>query len=394
MGTIARLGWPLMDNNITRQDRLQASNFFLEGGSHDLSDTKLTNGPQVSAFEEEFAQVQGSKFAVMVNSGSSANLLSMQALYIKFGCGQVAVPVVTWVSDIAAIMHAGLEPLFMDVDPRTLGIDWTQLNERKPLALFPTHCLGFNAFLGRGFDSLSEVPIVEDCCESLGATMGGKKLGTFGLMSNFSFYYAHHMSTIEGGMICTDDEKLYELLRMLRSHGLVREMRSTAYKEAAAKAAPDLDPQFIFAHLGHNMRSTEVNAVIGRSQLKRLDENNHKRRANLVRFLGALDADKYRIEYLTQGSCNYAMPLVLQEPDQVAFSKVVEIMKELGVEYRKGTAGGGNQLRQPYARERWGDFYQKFPQAEHIHHFGLYVGNYPDLEDWKIDALCERLNAL
>ncbi len=385
-----RLDWPLMSNNITRSDRLAASNFFLEGGTHDLSDTRLTNGPQVAAFEEEFAAWLGTKYAVMVNSGSSANLLTMQALRIMYGPGRVLVPCITWVSDIAAVLHAGLEPVFIDVDPQTLGMDMMAAGQKSALAAFVTHCLGFPAIRGWSTDAA----LIEDCCEALGAQVNGQKAGTLGMMSNFSFYYAHHMSTIEGGMVCTDDVKLYELLRMLRSHGLVREMKSALYRDAAAKAAPDLDPQFIFTHPAYNMRPIEVQAVIGRSQLKRVDYGNAKRTANLVTFLNSLDPALYRTEYRLEGSSNYALPLVLREPDEALMGRVLGLLHELGVEYRRGTAGGGNQLRQPYARERWGDYYQAFPQAEHIHHFGLYVGNFPDLEESKIAELCVALNVI
>ncbi len=385
-----RLNWPLMQNNITRSDRLAASNFFLEGGTADLSDSRLTNGPQVAAFEEEFAAWLGSKYAVMVNSGSSANLLSMQALRIMEGRGRVLVPCITWVSDIAAVLHAGLEPVFVDVDPQTLGMDLQAAASHSTMAAFVTHCLGFAALEGWHAPAI----LVEDCCEALGAQVGDRKLGTIGLMSNFSFYYAHHMSTIEGGMICTDDERVYEMLRTLRAHGLVREMKNKAYRDAAHEAYPDLDPQFIFTHPAYNMRPIEVQAVIGRAQLKRVDYGNAKRTANLVAFLGGLDPARYRTRYRLEGSSNYALPLVLQEPHEGLMAQVLLLLRELGVEYRRGTAGGGNQLRQPYARERWADFYQAFPQAEHIHHFGLYVGNFPDLEEEKITSLCSALNAL
>ncbi len=379
-----------MQNNITRADRLAASNFFLEGGTADLSDSRLTNGPQVEKFEEEFSVWLGSKYAVMVNSGSSANLLSMQALRIMHGRGRVLVPCITWVSDIAAVLHAGLDPVFVDVDPQTLGMDMHAAASHSTMAAFVTHCLGFASIK----DWHAPAILVEDCCEALGAQVDGRKLGTIGLMSNFSFYYAHHMSTIEGGMICTDDERVYEMLRMLRAHGLVREMKNPAYRQAAQEVNPDLDPQFIFTHPAYNMRPIEVQAVIGRQQLKRVDYGNAKRTANLVTFLASLDSTRYRTQYRLEGSSNYALPLVLCEPDETLMGRVLGLLQELGVEYRRGTAGGGNQLRQPYARERWADFYQAFPQAEHIHHFGLYVGNFPDLKEEKITALCEALNGL
>lgn len=378
-----KLDWPLMRNNITRDD-LTELRFFLGQAGGDVP--RLTNGDQVRAFEEEFAAWLGVKYAVMVNSGASANLITMQALKIMHGPGRVLVPCITWVSDIAAVLHAGLEPHFMDVDPESMGM--AAKYAPASLAVFPTHCLGFRC---------SPPPsgiLIEDCCESIGATLpSGRKLGSVGLMSNFSFYYAHHMTTIEGGMVCTDSEDAYQLLRMLRGHGLVREMTNPDKRAACADNFPDLDPEFIFACPAYNVRPTEINAVLGRSQLKRLNANVEARTRNLMTFLAHL-GPKYRSTYRTLGSSNYALPLVLVEPDAELFCRVTALLRELGVEYRKGTAGGGNQLRQPYARERWGDLYKQFPQAEHIHQYGLYVGNYPDLPHAYITTLCERLNAL
>lgn len=371
-----------MRENVTRAD-VNAMVAFLAQDPL----PRLTQGDQVRAFEEEFAQWLGVKHAVFVNSGASANLITMAALRIMRGPLRVAVPVITWVSDIAAVLHAGHAPVFTDVDPRTLGM---RNSAYAADVIFPTHCLGF--FSGNEAEGGL---LIEDCCESLGATHDAKKLGTFGLASNFSFYYAHHMSTIEGGMVCTNDDDFYQTLRMLRSHGLVREMSDPAKKDAIAASYPDLDPEFIFAMPAYNVRSTELNAVIGRSQLKRVDESITTRTENLMLFLSQLDAAKYRVDYRVEGSSNYALPLVLREADAGLMERVVALLRASGVEHRRGTAGGGNQLRQPYAKARFGEhLHKRFPEAEHIHQFGLYLGNYPSLEDWKIEELCKGLNAL
>jgi CDP-6-deoxy-D-xylo-4-hexulose-3-dehydrase len=382
-----RLDWPLMQQNVTTEDKLALLAFLTPEQL-----PRLTNGPQVEAFEAEFSAWLGVKYAVMVNSGASANLITLQALKIMHGAGRVLVPAITWVSDIAAVLHAGMEPVFVDVDPQTFGMDWKQARVAEGVqAIFPTHCLGFNAMIG----PLPACPVIEDACEAIGAVdQHGWKVGTRGLMSNFSFYYGHHMTTIEGGMVCTDHEHAYEILRMLRSHGLVREMKNEHFRSVAEEERPDLDPEFIFTHPAYNVRSTELNAVIGRSQLKRLDANNAKRTQNLLLFLALLDPKRYRTVYAVAGSSNFALPLVLHEPDAALFQKILWFLRNSSVEFRQGTAGGGNQLRQPYARDRWGDLYKQFPQAEHIHQFGLYVGNYPDLEAWKIEELSRGLNAL
>jgi len=385
--------WPLMQNNITRTD-LDAVIAFL-GKDNPI----LTQSQQVLAFEREWAEWLGVKHCVFVNSGSSANLITMAALRENFGPGEVIVPTLTWVSDIASVLQCGFDPVFVDIDPRTLGMDLDQVLRSitpKTRAVFLTHILGYDAL---GDDFLAElrnrgIPLIEDVCESHGATHGGRKLGTFGLMSNFSFYYAHHLSTIEGGMVCTDDDGLFEMLRMFRSHGMVRESTSVELKARYRERHADLNPDFIFAFPSYNVRSTEINAVIGRSQLPRLDANNRIRTENLGIFLDHLDGARYRTDFRREGSSNYAFTLVLKEPDESLRGRVEAALRAQRIEFRRGTSGGGNQLRQPYLRRIFGDAYARYPKIDHVHFFGYYIGNYPDLEGWRVQELCDLLNAL
>ncbi len=383
-----------MNNNITRGD-LDAVIAYLR-----QENPMLTQSQQVRLFEKEWSEWLGVKYSVFVNSGSSANLLTMAALREKFGPGEVIVPSLTWVSDIASVIQCGLKPVFVDINPRTLGMDDQEVIARltpQTRAVFITHILGYNALTQRLLDELKarNIPLIEDVCESHGATFQGRRLGSFGLMSNFSFYYAHHMSTIEGGMICTNDPDLYEMLRMLRSHGMVRESGSETLKNSFRQQYPDLNPDFIFAFPAYNFRSTEINAVLGRAQLKRLDQNNERRRANLRLFLDHLAPEKYRTDFELKGSCNYAFTLILRQPDSTFSAKVEQRLREAKVEFRRGTSGGGNQLRQPYARKLLGDReFEKFPKVDHVHFFGYYIGNYPELEQDKILALCALLNQI
>jgi CDP-6-deoxy-D-xylo-4-hexulose-3-dehydrase len=342
----------------------------------------------------------GVKHSVFVNSGASANLLTMTALRETFGPGEVIVPALTWSSDIASVIQCGFKPVFVDINPRTLGMDDLEVIARltpQTRAVFLTHVLGYNALTQRLLDELKtrNIPLIEDVCESHGATFNGRKLGSFGLMTNFSFYYAHHMSTIEGGMICTDDPDLYETLRMLRSHGMVRESGSEQLRRSYRKQYPDLNPDFIFAFPAYNVRSTELNAVLGRAQLKRLDSNNERRRANLRLFLDHLDPAKYRTDFEVEGSCNYAFTLVIKRPDPAFRDRLEHCLREAKVEFRRGTSGGGNQLRQPYVRKLLGDrAFENYPKVDHVHFYGYYIGNYPELEQSKILALCTMLNQL
>lgn len=389
-----RLDWPLMRNNITRAD-LDDVIAYLGG-----PDPMLTQAGQVAGFESDWSRWLGLPYSVFVNSGASANLVTMTALRELRGGGEVIVPTLTWVSDIASVIQCGFEPVFVDIRPDTLGMDDEKVLAAitpRTKAVFLTHILGFNGLTARLLTELSErgIPLIEDVCESYGATFLGRKLGTFGWASNFSFYYAHHMSTIEGGMISTADPELYEVLRVLRSHGMVREAKSTDFKQRYAEAYPDLHPNFIFAYPAYNVRSTEINAVIGRSQLQRLDANNALRRRNLDAFLRDLDPRCYWTEFETDGNCNYAFVLVLREPNPGLRDAVMALLTDMGVEFRRGTSGGGNQVRQPYLRQRFPDLDPAaFPVVDHVHFYGFYIGNYPSLDPGQIPLLCQALNDL
>ena len=196
--------FPLMRSNILRED-LDAVIAHLQG-----DDPILTNGPNCAAFEARVVAVAGLKHSVFVNAGASANLLSMAVLKIRHPeGGEVIVPTLTWVSDIATVLQNGFTPVFVDIDPRTLAMDPQQVIDKitdRTRAVFLTHVQGFDGLDDAMMAELEQrnIPLIEDVCESHGATHGGQRLGSFGWMSNFSFYYAHHMSTIEGGMVCTE----------------------------------------------------------------------------------------------------------------------------------------------------------------------------------------------
>jgi len=383
--------WPLMENNITRED-LDTLIEFLKGMP------RLTQAENVKALEAEWSEWLGVKHSVFVNSGASANFISMAAIKHLYGTGEIIVPPLTWISDIVSVIHNGFKPVFADINPRNLCMDDEQVIAKltdKTKAVFITHVQGFNGLTDLLLNTLKErnIPLVEDVCESHGATFKGKKLGSFGLISDFSFYFAHHMSTVEGGMVCTNDKAVYETVRMLRSHGMVREAEDKTIKEKYVKENPDLSPDFIFAFPAYNMRNTEIGAVLGRSQLKRLDENNAKRRRNFEIFLNHLDAEKYRTDFDLEGSCNYAFNLVIKKPDPAFRSRLEQAMRDGGVEFRRGSSGGGNQMRQPYLKGIVPDReWENYPEMEHVHFYAYYIGNYPDLEEEKILKLCNLLN--
>ena len=386
-----QFSWPLMENNI-RQEDLQAVIDFLKG------EPRLTQSENVAAFEKEWSQWLGVKHSVYVNSGASANFITMAMIKHRFGPGEVIVPTLTWVSDISSVLYNGLAPVFVDIDPKNLCMDIDQVLEKitdKTRAVFMTYVQGFNGLADQLLVALKEknIPLIEDVCESHGATFKNQKLGSFGLVSNFSYYFAHHMSTIEGGMVCTNDPDVYQMARMLRSHGMTREATDESLKQQHIEDNPDLSGNFIFAYPSFNFRGTEIGAVLGRSQLKKLDENNEKRKRNFRVFLEHLDPQKYITDFDLAGSCNYAFNLILRRPDDELRDRLETKMKREGIEFRRGSSGGGNQMRQPYLKGivkkgQW----DAYPNVEHVHFYGYYIGNYPDIEQEKIVQLCNLLN--
>lgn len=387
------LNIPLMRNNITREDREALIAFLQETD-------RFTNGPKVREFEDAWSRWLGVKYSVFVNSGSSANFMTMAGIAQRYGQGEVIVPAVTWASDISSVICAGHTPIIVDVDLKNLAMAEAQILSNiteRTKAVFLTHVLGFNGLSEKLINELDrrKILLIEDVCESHGTMVGERKAGSIGFASNFSFYYAHHMSTIEGGMICTNDWEFYQLMRMYRSHGMLRENTDDVYKKEQIDAFPDLNPEFIFMVPGFNMRSTELNAVLGINQLKRLDRNIEKRRVNFMLFMEHLDGTRYYTDFYIEGNSNYAFVILLREKDPEFFRRLTQTLEEEKVEFRRGTAGGGNQVRQPFVRKACPDTVpEDFSNAEHIHFYGMYTGNYPDLSRESILSLADLLNRI
>ena len=363
----------------------------------------LTQNKKVKKFEEEWSKWLGTKYSVFVNSGSSANFLTiavLAALNKKDKRDEIIVPSLTWISDIVSVIKNGFKPIFVDINYKNLSMNIDEVKRKinkKTFAIFLTHAQGFNGLNDEFLKIIkkNKIFLIEDVCESHGATFKNKKLGNFGIISNFSFYYAHHMSTIEGGMICTNNKKIYETVRMLRAHGMLREMNNKSLEKKIKKKYDYLSPQFIFMYPGYNMRSNEISAVIGLSQLKRLNKNNLKRKKNFKFFLNNLDRKIFYTNFDLKGNSNYAFPLILKSTSFKVRDKLENLMFKSGIEFRRGNAGGGNQIRQPYLNDITKKIdLKKFPVVEHIHDFGYYIGNYPSLRKNKIIKICEILNSL
>ena len=385
---------PLMHNNFTNTD-MGAVIKMLK-----IKNEILTQSRYVKMFEKKWSRWLGIKYSVFVNSGSSANFLTMAALKILYGKGEVILPALTWISDINSVIQNNFKPVFVDINPRNLCMSTNEIIKKvnkNTLAVFITHAQGFNGLTTKLISFLKKrnVTLIEDVSESHGATFKKKKLGTFGKISNFSFYYAHHMTTIEGGMICTNDKNIYEMLKMLRSHGMIRESNNLLFEKKIAKKYPYLSPKFIFLYPGYNFRNNEIGAAIGLSQLRSLDRNNNKRKENFRLFLKLLDNTKYRTDFDLEGSCNYAFPVILKTKSLKLRNYFEKNLTKNKIEFRRGSAGGGNQLRQPYLKEIAKKINLKtFTEVEHIHFFGYYIGNYPSLSKSKIKKICNILNRI
>ena len=295
----------------------------------------------------------------------------------------------------------GFKPIFVDINFENLSMNNGEILKKindKTLAVFLTHAQGFNGLSELLLKTLKikKIFLIEDVCESHGATFKKKKLGSFGLMSNFSFYYAHHLSTIEGGMVCTNNKKVYEIANMLRSHGMVRESKNLRYEKEIIKKNRNLSQKFIFMYPTLNFRNNEIGATIGLNQLKRLDYNNKLRSKNFKLFVSRLDKSKYFTNFDIEGSCNYAFPIILKTKNLKKRDKFEKKLSKAKIEFRRGNAGGGNQMRQPYLKGiiKVDKRFKNFSKVEHVHFFGYYIGNYPTLKTNKINKLIKFLNSI
>ena len=393
---------PLMDNNIDRED----INTLIEFLQQDPI-PRLTNGSKVKEFEKKWCEWVGIKHSVFINSGSSANQLTMLTLKYLYGTGEIIVPPLTWISDISSVVQNGFTPIFCDINLKNLSFDLDMLKSKithKTKAIFITHVLGINGLTKELLDICEEknILLIEDVCESHGATFKNKKLGSYGFASNFSFYFAHHMSTIEGGMVCTNDDEFYQHLRSFRSHGMLRECTDKKLIEKIKKENPSLNQDFIFINPAYNFRSTEINAVLGLSQLKKIDYNNGKRKRNFKYFLSKLNSDLYITDLNLEGQCNYAFIVILKKKevfqvlealaDTGVRDQIEKLLRKNNIEFRRGLSGGGSQLKQPFIKNTFKINQEEYPNINHVHYFSWYIGNYPTLEKYKIDKLIEILN--
>jgi CDP-6-deoxy-D-xylo-4-hexulose-3-dehydrase len=376
-----------MENIITDKDLDVLINFI-------KTTKRFTQFTRVREFETAFSKWQGCNHSVFVNSGSSANLILVSAAkeMYKWNDGdEVIVPSVTWTTTVTPIIQLGLKPIFVDINLEDLAVDYQKINKlitNKTKAIFVAHLLGFPASIDKLKKIIKNknIVILEDCCETQGGNINGIKVGNYGLAGTFSFYWGHHMTTVEGGMICTNNKLLYELLLLKRSHGLARELPKESHFNLKKKY-PDIDFNFLFLTDGFNVRNTEFQAVLGIEQLKRIDKYIKIRNQNYQLFLNECKNYKnYLITIDKPGISSFVLPFFFKIKKYK--KKFQEIIKDAGIESRPLISG--NLLRQPFLSKYF--FKGEFVNSEFIHENAFYIGNNQFVNKTRLHKLFEIMN--
>jgi CDP-6-deoxy-D-xylo-4-hexulose-3-dehydrase len=360
------------------------------------TDPWLTQGSLVQEFESQWARWLGVKYATYVNSGSSANLLMYYSLLLsgELRNRKVIVPAVSWATTVAPAIQLGCEPIMCEADWGNFGLDMdyleTLLKKHEPAAVIIVHVLG----VPNNMDSLLDLKkrydfvLMEDTCAATGSQYSGQLVGTFGEMSTFSFYYGHHLSTIEGGMVCTNDEELHDILLQIRSHGWAKNLvPDKEQKQARERGIIEFNRPFTFYYPGFNVRSTDLNARIGLSQMSRIDHVVQRRienhRVYQSRFSDTPGFHCQRNERAVV--CSISFAALAQSPDHR--ERIAAVLGENNIETRP--LGGGNMSLQPFWADRYGS--NVFPVADRIHTTGFQLPNHPMLSPEDVNYICDTV---
>ena len=389
--------WSLMQDTMTLGDRTKLAHFIMTAD-------RFTQGAKVEQFEKAWSEWLNNVdplYSLFVTSGSTANFLLLDSVRDMFFKGKknikVLLPACTWVTNINPVMQLGMTPIFCDVNLYNYSFD---LDNAKAIAekhdidiVFTTHLLGLPAYSWDIKQLFPNAIFLDDVCESHGARNDVcEKIGSNSIGATFSFYYGHHMSTIEGGMITTTSHALYNLMRMKRSHGM---SRAAVFPENVAAIYPEFDPQFLFVKSGYNFRNTELGAVLGLSQLKRLDGFIERRQKNYRRYM---DIMRWRPDlfylpgggYAEEGNSSFCFPFIAKKV--LTKGELIGKLKDNSIEYRPVV--GGNLLRHPYM-EGHKIACNKGPyNADIIHDNGIYIGNNQFVGDKELDLLEKIIRSL
>lgn len=358
----------------------------------------LTKNKLTVEFEEKYSKYQNRKYSVFLNSGSSANLAMLYSLLMsnKLKNKNIIVPAVSWTTTVSPIIQLGLTPILCECDKETLGLDIDYLkmlvkdginNNCKPSVIMLVHVLGFPNKMKEILEicEQNDIILLEDSCESIGSFYNDIKTGSFGLMSSFSFYYGHHMSTIEGGMVCTDDYDLYCILKSIRAHGWDRDL-DEPFKSKLKDGfeVDDFKDLYTFYYPGFNLRSTDLQAFIGINQLDKIEKHCVLRQWNYELYQEFIKNDYWKITDFDHCKIsNFAYPIIHPNIKEIA-----KALYDGGVDCRPLVCGSiGNQ---PYWIKKYGK--QSFNFADIVDKFGLYVPNNPDLTSEEILYICDIVN--
>ena len=381
-----------LSNDTWGPEEIQAAETVLHSGM-------FTMGKYVAAFEKAFAEHFGAKYAVMSNSGSSANLLMIAALVysgkLKKG-DEVLVTAVSWSTSYFPLEQMGLKTRLVDINRKTLNMDPDKLEA----AITPdTKAILCVNLLGNpnDFDRLRaicekhQLLLVEDNCESMGAKYHGKQAGTFGLMGSFSTFFSHHMCTMEGGMTVTDSEEMYHYMLSIRAHGWTRNLPQTS--ALYQKNENEFYESFQFIMPGFNLRPLELEAAVGIEQLKKLDNFIAMRRKNSAYFQEIIKQDgRFDIQQANDEASWFGFALILKEAYAGQRDRFVAALREAGIECRPIVAG--NFARQPAFRYMNATKADELPNADYVHENGFFVGNHSIALEEQLDLLIKTLRSV
>ena len=385
--------WELAADTWADEERA-AINRVLDSG-------RYTIGPEIAAFEKAFAAYHGKRHAVMVNSGSSANLVAVASLFHKKDRllqpgDEVIVPAISWATTYHPFQQYGLKLRFVDVELDTLNIDTTQLQAAltpKTKAIVAVSILGNPAALDimRAFADAHGLTMLEDNCESLDAELNGQKTGTFGDIGTFSFFFSHHISTGEGGMLITDDAELDALARAVRAHGWIRDIPDGL--DLFEEGEDSFAEAYRFVIPGYNLRPQEFNGAAGLEQLKKLPAMTERRRANLALFQDAFgDDERFMIQRENGKSSSFCFPMIVKPDCGLERADVFRPLEEADIGFRMIT--GGNFPRHDAIQYFDYDIVGDLANADIAHDRGFFVGNHPFDLSQQIARLRDVFNKL
>lgn len=357
---------------------------------------QLTKGKKTLEFEKKFSDYLGCKHSIYCNSGSSANLLMVSALHQmgRLKNDRVVVPQVSWSTTIFPVMQLGLTPIMCDCNLDNLGIDLDNFREivkrDNPAAIILVHVLGLDSNIKeiKRICKENNIVVMEDTCESLGSEVDGKKLGTFGDCSSFSFYFGHHISTIEGGMVCTDDDDIADVIRMIRSHGWDRDLSESSRKVLRDEYdVCEFDALYKFYYAGFNLRSTDLQAYLGLRQVDKLKWVVETRERNYLAYRGELSDHLWKPVKTTGQNIvsNMGYPLIVENREEIH-----RVLSENGIESRPLVSG--SMGTQPIWIDTYGETRMK--NADVIQNKGMYVPNHPDMSIEDVKRVCSIVNGI